>query len=136
MVLIDIEKFFDSTDHCWLLRTLGQRIGDPRLLRLIAQMLRCSMLPADGVMAEKLAGTCFVAMLRWLNRRSRRRSYTQEQFMRRLWFSPLPVPPRTSQPIDICSAHVATRNHNPKRWMSEKGTSGSVRCASLELAPA
>lgn len=57
VVEMDIEKFFDSVDHDWLLRTLGQRIGDPHFLRLIKRILRCSMLHADGTMADKLAGT-------------------------------------------------------------------------------
>lgn len=57
VVEMDIEKFFDSVDHDWLLRTLGQRIGDPHFLRLVTRMLRCSTLHADGAMADKLAGT-------------------------------------------------------------------------------
>ena len=57
VVQMDIEKFFDSVDQDWLLRILGQRIGDPHFLRLLARMLRCSTLHADGTMADKLAGT-------------------------------------------------------------------------------
>ena len=57
VVEMDIEKFFDSVDHAWLLRTLEQRIGDPHFLRLIARMLRGSTLHADGAMAEKQTGT-------------------------------------------------------------------------------
>ncbi len=56
-VEMDIEKFFDSVDHDWLSRTLGQRIGDLRFLRRLARMLRCSTLQADGTLADKLAGT-------------------------------------------------------------------------------
>ena len=302
VVEMDIEKFFDSVDHDWFLRTLGQRIEDPHFLRLIKRMLRCSMLHADGTMADKLAGTpqgspaspilaniclhvlldqwfqqhwadkgefiryaddaifvfsdeetahafqlallarmaeaglrlnldktrivpfsaaspkgtitllgfelywgikrgvgkrlkvktipkrlaraaqsfttwikgerqrkstavlwreaaakmighfryygvlfnesklahfywlCVGALFRWLNRRSQRRSYTWEQFKRRLHFSPLPQPPRASDLIDVSSAHAATRNHKPKSRMPKLGTSGSVRSASLELA--
>ncbi len=77
---------------------------------------------------------CVWAMFRWLNRRSQKRSYTWEQFKRRLVFSPLPLPPRGSELIDISSAHAATRNHKPKSRMPKLGTSGSVRSASLELA--
>ena len=77
---------------------------------------------------------CVGALFRWLNRRSQRRSYTWEQFKRRLHFSPLPQPPRASDLIDVSSAHAATRNHKPKSRMPKLGTSGSVRSASLELA--
>ena len=57
VVEMDIEKFFDSVHHDWLLRTLETRIGDPHFLRLLARMLRCSTLHADGAMADKLSGT-------------------------------------------------------------------------------
>ena len=302
VVEMDIEKFFDSVDHDWLLRTLGQRIGDPHFLRLIARMLRCSTLHADGTLADKLAGTpqgspaspilanvclhvlldqwfaqnwtpkgefiryaddaifvfsdeetacsfqralilrmaeaglrlnldktrivpfsaaspkgtitllgfelywgikrgvgkclkvktipkrlaravqsftewikrmrhrkktatlwreasvkmtghfryygvffnesklshfhrsCAWVLYRWLNRRSQCRSYTWEQFKKRLLFCPLPPPPRGSELIDLSSEHAATRNHKPKSRMPKSGPYGSVRSASLELA--
>jgi group II intron reverse transcriptase/maturase len=35
----DIQKFFDAMNHDWLLRFLQHRIGDKRLLRLIAKWL-------------------------------------------------------------------------------------------------
>jgi retron-type reverse transcriptase len=35
----DIRKFFDAMNHDWLLRFLQHRIGDKRLLRLIAKWL-------------------------------------------------------------------------------------------------
>jgi group II intron reverse transcriptase/maturase len=39
----DIRGFFDTIDHRWLLRFLGHRIGDPRLLRLIQKWLRAGV---------------------------------------------------------------------------------------------
>jgi len=46
VVDMDIEKFFDTVDHRWLLECLRQRIADPNLLRLTARFLR------SGVMEE------------------------------------------------------------------------------------
>lgn len=57
VVEMDIEKFFDSVNHDWLMRTLEGRIGDKRFLRLIGRLLRNSILHADGTMAEKMSGT-------------------------------------------------------------------------------
>lgn len=48
IVEMDIEKFFDSMDHDWLLQKLESRIGDPHFLRLIRRLLRSSILTADG----------------------------------------------------------------------------------------
>jgi len=297
VVEMDIEKFFDSVSHDWLVRTLEARIGDPHFMRLIRRLLRNSTLHADGTMAEKIAGTpqgspaspilaniclhilldewfqknwsgkgefvryaddavfvfsdeddarafqqelvarmaeaglrlnldktrivpfsarepkgtitllgfelywgikrgvgkllrvktipkrlaraaqnftewvksirnrkptayiwreaatklvghytyygvssneaklnhfywsCVGALFRWLNRRSQKRSYTWEQFVRRLRFSPLPRPPRGPELIDISSEHGAVRKHKTRSRMPKLGTYGSVRSA-------
>ena len=39
VVDMDIEKFFDTVDHRWMMECLRQRIADPSLLRLIARFL-------------------------------------------------------------------------------------------------
>jgi len=57
VVEMDIEKFFDSVNHDWLIRTLEAHIGDPHFMRLIRRLLRNSTLHADGMLAEKGAGT-------------------------------------------------------------------------------
>ena len=57
VVEMDIEKFFNSVNQEWLMRTLEERIGDVRFLRLIRRLLRNSVLHADGTMAENLSGT-------------------------------------------------------------------------------
>lgn len=300
VVEMDIEKFFDSVDHDWLIRTLESRIGDPHFMRLIRRLLRNTTLHADGTLAEKAAGTpqgspaspilaniclhdlldtwfqknwaakgefvryaddavfvfsdeedarafqhalvermaeaglklnldktrivpfsahapkgtvsllgfemywgikrglgkvlkvktipkrlhramqnfsawikanrnrktlatlwqeaakklvghynyygvmsndsklshfhwfCVGSMYRWLNRRSQKRSYTWEQFLRRLRFTPLPRPPRGPELIDVSSEHGAERKHNPKSRMPKSGTYGSVRSAGLK----
>jgi len=77
--------------------------------------------------------SCVGSLYRWLNRRSQKRSYTWEQFLRRLRYSPLPRPPRGPELIDISSEHDAVRKHKPKSRMPKLGTYGSVRSASLKL---
>jgi len=48
----DIQGFFDSISHEWMLRFLGRRIADKRVLRLVAKWLKA------GVVEEgKLSGT-------------------------------------------------------------------------------
>jgi RNA-directed DNA polymerase len=46
VVDMDIEKFFDTVDHKWLMRCLRQRVVDSNLLRLIGRFLKV------GVMEE------------------------------------------------------------------------------------
>lgn len=57
VVEVDIEKFFDSIDHDWLLNKLGEKIGDPHFLRLIRRMLRNSILKTDGELKLSVSGT-------------------------------------------------------------------------------
>lgn len=40
---LDIPTFFDSVDHGWLMRMLGHRIADPRVLRLIERWLKAGV---------------------------------------------------------------------------------------------
>jgi len=71
--------------------------------------------------------TCIKSLFRWLNRRSQRRSFTWAKFSRKLWFNPLPKPPRGDELIAFTSQHRPERNHQPKSRMREIRTSGSVR---------
>ena len=73
--------------------------------------------------------TCIGALYKWINRRSQKRSYTWEQFERRLFFHPLPRPPRGNELINTLFEHGAERNHKPKSRMREIRTYGSVRSA-------
>jgi RNA-directed DNA polymerase len=36
----DVRNFFGELDHTWLLKFLGHRVGDPRILRLIKNMVK------------------------------------------------------------------------------------------------
>jgi group II intron reverse transcriptase/maturase len=46
IVDVDVERFFDTIDHKWMMEFLRHRIKDPNLLRLIARFLK------SGVMEE------------------------------------------------------------------------------------
>jgi group II intron reverse transcriptase/maturase len=48
VVEMDIEKFFNSMDHEWLMHKIEMKIADPHFLRLIRRMLRNSILTQDG----------------------------------------------------------------------------------------
>lgn len=47
----DIKAYFDTIDHAWLLKMLGHRIGDERLIRLIGRWLRAGVLEDDELKA-------------------------------------------------------------------------------------
>jgi group II intron reverse transcriptase/maturase len=49
VVDLDLEKFFDRVSHQRLMSRLAQRVGDRRLLALIGQMLKASVVMPDGV---------------------------------------------------------------------------------------
>ena len=52
----DIEGFFDSIDHEWLIEFLEHRIGDRRILRLIRKWLRAGV-SEDGQWSKSTVGT-------------------------------------------------------------------------------
>jgi RNA-directed DNA polymerase len=52
----DIRSFFDTLDHEWLRKFVGHRIGDTRLLRLIAKWLKAGVME-DGQLHEVTEGT-------------------------------------------------------------------------------
>ena len=52
----DIGSFFDSLSHPWLVRFVGHRIGDPRVIRLISKWLKAGVME-DGVVTPTEAGT-------------------------------------------------------------------------------
>jgi RNA-directed DNA polymerase len=51
----DIREFFTSLDHRWLMRFLGHRIADKRVLRLIGKWLRAGVIE-DGAWTASEAG--------------------------------------------------------------------------------
>lgn len=57
MVEADIQAFFDTIDHDWLMRMLEQRIEDKRFLRLIRKWLKAGVLDTDGQVLHPVTGT-------------------------------------------------------------------------------
>jgi group II intron reverse transcriptase/maturase len=56
VVEADIRNFFGKVNHDWMLEFLRHRIGDPRIIRLIARMLRGGILE-DGLVTASEEGT-------------------------------------------------------------------------------
>jgi group II intron reverse transcriptase/maturase len=52
----DIQSFFDTVSHEWLVRFVEHRIGDPRIIRLIQKWLKAGVLE-DGVVINSDRGT-------------------------------------------------------------------------------
>lgn len=52
----DIRGFFDTLDHAWLMKFVEQRVGDPRILRLIRKFLRAGV-SEDGQWSKTEVGT-------------------------------------------------------------------------------
>jgi RNA-directed DNA polymerase len=52
----DISKFYDSLDHEWLMKFVGHRVTDPRMLRLLRKFLRAGV-SEDGEWSKTVAGT-------------------------------------------------------------------------------
>jgi group II intron reverse transcriptase/maturase len=53
---MDLEKFFDKVNHDRLMRTLSQRIKDPRVLKVIRRYLQAGVME-DGLVNPNLEGT-------------------------------------------------------------------------------
>lgn len=85
IVDMDIERFFDTVDHKWMMKCLEQRIKDPSLLRLIVRFLKSGIMeggkyyevdrgtPQGGVLSPMLANIYlhFVLDL-WFERETRK----------------------------------------------------------------
>ena len=56
VVDVDLERFFDRVNHDVLMGKLQNRIGDPRVLRIIRRYLEAGIM-ADGVVMERQEGT-------------------------------------------------------------------------------
>ncbi len=64
---VDLEKYFDTVDHCKLMKSLAQRVSDGRILHVIKQWLSCGYMeygqhrqsnrgtPQGGVISPLLA---------------------------------------------------------------------------------
>jgi len=56
IVEADIKGFFDHVDHEWLVRFLGHRIGDQRILRMVSRFLKAGV-SEDGMIRISEEGT-------------------------------------------------------------------------------
>ena len=56
IVDMDIERYFDSVPHAWLMKCLGVRINDPSLMRLVARFLKSGVME-DGKLEATDVGT-------------------------------------------------------------------------------
>lgn len=70
---------------------------------------------------------CIDLLFRWLNRRSQRRSFTWEQFSRRLLYNPIPRPSIGCLNVDLTNGLGTVPKRKPKSRMRKSRTSGSVR---------
>jgi hypothetical protein len=69
------------------------------------------------------------ALYKWLNRRSQKRSFTWERFLRRLVFKPLPRPTSGALLLDITNGLGTKLKHKPRSRMRKLRKSGSNRSA-------
>ncbi len=67
------------------------------------------------------------ALYKWLNRRSQKRSFTMERFMKRLMYKPLPRPTASSALLDITLGFIPKLKHKPRSRMRKLRTYGSNR---------
>jgi RNA-directed DNA polymerase len=56
VVEADIRGFFDNVNHEWLIKFLKQRIGDPRVIRLVIRMLKAGIME-NGLRQQGQVGT-------------------------------------------------------------------------------
>lgn len=56
VVDMDIDKFFDTINHKWLMKCLKQKIADPNFLRLIGRLLKAGVMD-EGKYVEQELGT-------------------------------------------------------------------------------
>jgi len=52
----DIRSFFNKVNHDWMLEFVGERVGDPRVIRLIGRMLKAGIME-DGLVKASEEGT-------------------------------------------------------------------------------
>jgi len=92
---MDIEKFFDTVNHRWLMKFLMERIADRNFLRLIGRFLRCGVMeegkyveveegtPQGGVLSPVLANIYLHYTLDlWFERRFKRESRGYAELVR------------------------------------------------------
>ncbi len=95
VVDMDIDKFFDSVNHRWLMECLGQRIADSSFLRVIARLLKAGVIeegeyrdtdegiPQGGVLSPILANIYLHYILDlWFEKEAKKRLKGYAQLVR------------------------------------------------------
>lgn len=95
IVDMDIEKFFDTVDHKWMMKFLEVRIADPNILRLIGRFLKAGVMedgkfyqvdrgtPQGGILSPLLANLYLHYCLDlWFEKRVKRQLKGYAQFIR------------------------------------------------------
>lgn len=81
----------------------------------------------NGTHTGRFYYACVRELYKWLNRRSQKRSYTWEQFARKLMFNPLPTACRGLQLIDVTIERGSEYKHKTKSRVRKLRKHGSVR---------
>lgn len=95
IVEADIKSFFDKVNHEWMIKFLGHRIGDERVIRLIIRMLKSGIME-DGLTRTTEEGTPQGSILSpllsniylhyvldlWFSRRVRRQCRGESEYFR------------------------------------------------------
>jgi group II intron reverse transcriptase/maturase len=92
---IDIEKFFDTVDHEWMMKFIRKRVADPSLLRLVGRFLKAGVMeegkyyeiekgtPQGGVLSPLLANIYLHYSLDlWFERREKKEARGFSQLVR------------------------------------------------------
>ena len=87
----------------------------------------------NGKALAKFYFSCIRAMFKWLNRRSQKRSFTWDQFVRKLMFNPLPKIPLGYELLDVTNPYSSDLKHKPKSRMRKSRKSGSERSNGRQL---
>lgn len=95
VVDMDIEKFFDTVDHKWMMKFLEARIADPNILRMIGRFLRAGVMedgkyyqvdrgtPQGGILSPLLANIYLHYCLdQWFEKRVKRQLRGYARFIR------------------------------------------------------
>jgi RNA-directed DNA polymerase len=54
IVEVDIEKFFDTVEHEWLMKCLGERVADPNIFWLVRKFLKAGIMEDNQFRASEL----------------------------------------------------------------------------------